>query len=89
MDYQDFRDSILIMLILSLSGHEQLLHCNAGACNWERFALLKSECRQIAGTGNVKSIFLRSYWFAISAIKTSQRANLAFVSNWMLKVEKH
>lgn len=88
VDYQDFRGSILIMLILILSGHEQLRHCSAGACNRETFALLRSECRQMAGTGNVKSIFLRSYWFVISAKKKSQRANLAFVSKWMLKVEK-
>lgn len=86
---QGFKVSIEIMLIkLSLSGHEQLLSCGAGACKHETVVLLMSECRHTAGTGNSKSISLRRYWFVISAKKPSRRANLAFVSNWMLRVEK-
>ena len=86
---QGFKDSTEIMLImLSLSGHEQLLSCSAGACKRETVGLLMSECRQAAGTGNIKSILLRSYWFVISAKRPSERANLAFVSSWMLRVEK-
>lgn len=86
---QCFKDSIEIMLImLSLSGHEHLLSCSAGACKHEMVVLLMSECGQTAGTGNIKSISLRSYWFVILAKKPGRRANLAFVSNWMLRVEK-
>lgn len=86
MNNQRFKDSIEIML--SLSGHEQILSCSAGACKHERVVLLMSECRLTAGKGNNKSISLRSYCFVISARKASRRANLAFVSNWMLQVEK-